>query len=181
MHCRTWHQKSESHFKACITLRDGPVLIPGRNSGHLITDPNHAGWSMQLLVSCVFCLAVWFPSGRTKQWGQSGPQGGWRAPGQRAWIETTSSLQIPQMPFHCASLFSSIYPCVRAFFNVMMSFYVHNRQLLVYLFCIASPAEVFDSCSLLHWHRVIQLGGDNRSQTWGQEFFIWRQCGGQNT
>ena len=66
------------------------------------------------------------------------------------------------MPFHCASLFSSIYPCVRAFSNVMMSFYVHNRQLLVYLFCIASPAEVFDSCSLLHWHRVIQLGGDNR-------------------
>lgn len=61
--------------------------------------------------------------------------------------------------------------------------FVHNRQLLVYLFCIASLAEVFNSCSLLHWHRVIQLGGHNRSQTRGQDlwvFLIERRRGGQS-
>lgn len=132
--------------------------------------------------SCWSVLCFVWLSGfhrRDKAAGTEQTTGCWRAPGQRAWIETANTLQIPQMPFHCACLFISIYPCVRACPSVVMSFCVHNRQLLVYLFFIASLAEVFDSCSLLCWHRVTQLGRYNRSQTWGsrlaQHFLIWRR------
>ena len=45
---------------------------------------------------------------------------------------------------------------------------VHNRQLLLHGFCLASVAAACDSCSPLRWHTVFQLGKHNRSQKQGQ-------------
>lgn len=59
---------------------------------------------------------------------------------------------------------------------VVMSSSVYNRQLLVDLFCVAQFGRAVDCSGLLRWHRVVQLGRYNRSQTRGQDqsgFVIW--------
>lgn len=93
--------------------------------------------------SCWLVLCFVWLSGfhrGTKQQGQRRPQGGLRASGQGAWIETANTLQIPQMPLYCACLFISISPCVRACPSAVMSYCVYNRRLLLPRFCMASVA-----------------------------------------
>lgn len=86
------------------------------------------------------------------------------------------------MPLYCARLCISIYPCVRACPSAMMSFCVHNRQLLVHRLCIFScirVAEVFDSCSFLCWHPVIQLGKIQKESKTGSRPVSILWCGGR--
>ena len=113
-----------------VELR-GPQL---KNSGCLITEPDHADWSMQLPVIPVFCLAVWFLSG-DKAAGTARTTG--RLKGHRA--------KEPELRWQILCRFRAclliVCVCLLAFIHVcgpvpcvVMSFWVHDRRLLVYLF-----------------------------------------------
>lgn len=120
-------------------------------------------WSMQLLVSLEFCLAVWFPSGN-KAAGTVQTTGRPKGIGPRGlnWDSKYCADSLNAFSLS-TSFFISIYLCVRACPAAVMSFCAHNRQLLVHLFCIAGAAK---SVWLLP-SRYIQFKKYNRSQRRG--------------
>lgn len=113
-----------------VELR-GPQL---KNSGCVITEPDHADWSMQLPVIPMFCLAVWFLSG-DKAAGTARTTG--RPKGHQA--------KQPELRRQILCRFRAclviVCVCLLAFIHVcgpgpcvVMSFWIHNRRLLGYLF-----------------------------------------------
>lgn len=135
-------------------------------------------WSMQLLVSRVFCLVVWFPSRDKAE----------RTDPTTGWLKGTRPIGLNWVCKYSADSTnaSSLCLCLLAFIHVwgpVPAWWCHSVSRIDscwFIFSVLQSGGVFDSWGSLHWHGVIQLGRYNRSQTRGQRqrgFLICGRCG----